>query len=606
MKRYKLFLLLAILLPITSCSDFLDREPDQLLSDEAVFNDPKMIKSALANIYGRARWGQKLEDSKSFIYLDEACLSNGGPDQTNEFANDLWRIYPYTLIRNINQLLRSIRNSDLETSEKVQLEGEVRFLRAWTYFNMIRGLGGIPLVGDQIMEYTPGMDIETLRLPRSTEEESYNYVINECTAIVDNNMLPEAPSINAARATKWAALALKARAAIYAASIAKYNNLMEAPIRTDKNEIGIDANKAKGYYETALKACREVIKGGKYQLQETEADKGVNFYNAVTIKENNVEVIWAVDYKYPGLTHQFTTSNIMISAKEDQGGSVMTPILNLVEAFEYVNDRDGSIKTHANDGDYIYYDKAEDAFAQKDARLYGTVIYPGAKFKGKEVIFQAGRKYLENGAWKTETSTCGTTDETGNTITALNGPVENSDNNINKSGFNIRKFLDETASAGTISRGSEVWYVQFRYAEILLTAAEAAMELNDPSALGYINQVRSRAGIQPLESVTLNDIIRERRVEFAFENQRYWDLKRWRIAHKLWDGDENNSDAVQYVLFPYVIHQPGDPRDGKWVFEKKKAYMAPYPRNFQLRNYYNFIDQGWINNNPNLTKNPYQ
>ena len=132
------------------------------------------------------------------------------------------------------------------------------------------------------------------------------------------------------------------------------------------------------------------------------------------------------------------------------------------------------------------------------------------------------------------------------------------------------------------------------------------MELNDPSALGYINQVRSRAGIQPLESVTLNDIIRERRVEFAFENQRYWDLKRWRIAHKLWDGDENNSDAVQYVLFPYVIHQPSDPRDGKWVFEKKKAHMAPYPRNFQLRNYYNFIDQGWINNNPNLTKNPYQ
>lgn len=60
---------------------------------------------------------------------------------------------------------------------------------------MIRGLGGIPLVGDQIMEYTPGMDIETLRLPASTEEESYNYVINECTAIVDNNMLPEAPQL---------------------------------------------------------------------------------------------------------------------------------------------------------------------------------------------------------------------------------------------------------------------------------------------------------------------------------------------------------------------------------------------------------------------------
>ena len=62
---------------LVSCSGFLDRKPDQLLSDEDVFGDPKMIMSALANIYGRARWGQKLEDSNSFICLDEACLSNG-------------------------------------------------------------------------------------------------------------------------------------------------------------------------------------------------------------------------------------------------------------------------------------------------------------------------------------------------------------------------------------------------------------------------------------------------------------------------------------------------------------------------------------------------
>lgn len=606
MKTYKLFFLTTILMALASCSGFLDREPDQLLSDEDVFSDPKMIKSALANIYGRARWGQKLEDSQSFIRLDEACLSNGGPDQSTGFADDLWRIYPYTLIRNINQLLQSIRNADLEATEKMQFEGEVRFLRAWTYFNTIRGLGGVPLVGDQVMEYTPGMDIETLRLPRATEEASYNYVIDECTEIINNRMLPEEPSINAARATKWAALALKARAAIYAASIAKYNNLMDEPIRTEKGEIGIDASKAQSYYETALQACRDIMAGEKYKLQETVADKGLNFYNAVTVKDNNVEVIWATDYKYPGLTHQFTTNNIMISAKEDQGGSIMTPVLNLVEAFEYTDNRDGTIQTTQADGDYIYYDRPEDAFAGKDARLWGTVVYPGATFKGERVDFQAGRKYLENGVWQTETSACGATDESGNIITALNGPVENSDNNINKSGFNIRKYLDETTSAGTISRGSEVWYVQFRYAEVLLIAAEAAMELNDPTAAEYINQVRERAGIQPLQTVTLDDIVRERRVEFAFENQRFWDLKRWRLAHKVWNGDENNPQAVLYVLFPYQIHQPGDPRDGKWVFEKRKAYMAPYPRNFQLRNYYNFMDQEWLNNNPNLTKNPYQ
>ncbi len=591
---------------LVSCSGFLDRKPDQLLSDEDVFGDPKMIMSALANIYGRARWGQKLEDSNSFICLDEACLSNGGPDQTASFADDLWRIYPYTLIRNINQLLQSIRNSGLSVEEKMRFEGEVRFLRAWTYFNTIRGLGGIPLVGDQVMEYTPGMDIETLRLPRATEKDSYDYVIGECTEIVEDGMLPEEPSVNAARATKWAALALKARAALYAASIARYNSLMEEPVRTANGEIGIDASEAERYYEIALQACKEVMEGGKYRLQDTEEDKGRNFYNAVTVKENNVEVIWATDYKYPGLTHQFTTNNIMISAKEDQGGSVMTPVLNLVEDFEYADNRDGTIRTNGPDGDYVYYDSPEDAFAGKDARLWGTVVYPGAEFKGGKVLFQAGRKYLKDGVWQTETGTCGSTDEEGNVITALNGPVENSDNNINKSGFNIRKYLDETTSAGTISRGSEVWYVQFRYAEILLIAAEAAMELGDPAAVTYINQVRERAGIQPLASVTLDDIVRERRVEFAFENHRWWDLKRWRLAHKIWNGDENNPQAVLYVLFPYVIHQPGDPRDGKWVFEKKKAYMAPYPRYFQLRNYYNFMDQEWLNNNPNLTKNPYQ
>src|SRR5690606_56518 len=123
---------------------------------------------------------------------------------------------------------------------------------------------------------------------------------------------------------------------------------------------------------------------------------------------------------------------------------------------------------------------------------------------------------------------------------------------INKTGFNIRKFVEENRDASTRGRGSDMWFVRFRFAEFRMIAAEAALELNRPQdeVAGYINEIRARAGIQPLEQVTLQDIVRERRVEFAFENHRYWDLKRWRIAHDVWNGQDTPT-ATHYVLFPY-------------------------------------------------------
>src|SRR5690606_11640297 len=97
-----------------------------------------------------------------------------------------------------------------------------RFLRAWTYFNMAKGLGGMPIVGDEVFEYSPGTDITALQYPRVTESEIYNYVISEIDAIKDD--MDESPTVNAGRANKWAALMLKSRAALYAGSIANYNN----------------------------------------------------------------------------------------------------------------------------------------------------------------------------------------------------------------------------------------------------------------------------------------------------------------------------------------------------------------------------------------------
>src|SRR5690606_6444719 len=152
--------------------------------------------------------------------------------------------------------------------------------------------------------------------PRSTEAELYDYIISECEAVAD--FLPEEPTINAARATKWAALMLKARAAVYAGSIANYNNKMANPIRTPGGEVGIPADRARGYYEQALAAAEEVIESGVYSLNMTKPDDlGRNFYEALSVKQNNSEVIWARDYKYPGQTVGFTRVNIPASHAED-------------------------------------------------------------------------------------------------------------------------------------------------------------------------------------------------------------------------------------------------------------------------------------------------
>lgn len=592
----------------TGCSDMLDQSPDNILPDEEVFKDWNMIQSVLANYYGRVKWGQRIDDDWQYIFLDEACNSNGGPDYTQNFGDNHWRVYDYDLIRNINQFLQGARSdaaAGLTAAQRNQIEGEARFLRAWTYFNMCRTLGGMPIVGDSVFSYNAGMDVTPLRIPRSTEAELYEYIMDECSEIAE--LLPEGHTTNSARANKWTALALKARAAVYAGSIAKYNNLMETPVRTNGGEVGIPADRAAGFYQTALATSKEIMEQSGYALHDANPDKGVNFYEATSVKDNNEEVMWTTDYKYPGVTTQFTTRNIPRSVREDMDGTIITPVLNIVEAFEYINDRNGAIKNKDVSGNYIYYNNPEDIFKGKDPRLYGTVIYSGSEFRGQEIVFQAGRKFRVNGQWKEEIGAIGSKDTEGNLITSEDGPTTTNEQNVNKTGFCIRKFLDETPGSGSRGRGSEMWFVNFRYAEILLIAAEAAMELeNQPEAVTYINLIRERAGIQPLTEVTLEDIIRERRVEMAFENHRFWDLKRWRLAHRIWNGIENDPGATHYALFPYVVNEPGSPENGKWVYDKQKAHMSVYPRYFQLKNYYNFLDQDWINRNPKLVKNPYQ
>src|SRR5690606_26093386 len=131
-------------------------------------------------------------------------------------------------------------------------------------------------------------------------------------------------------------------------------------------EVGIPAELAAGYYQTALATAQEIVNNSPYRLNMTKPeDLERNFYEALSVKENNNEVIWARDHIYPGSGQQtgFTRVNIPASHAEDIDRAYAGPILNLVESFEYIDNRDGTIRTNQPNGDYVYYDRPEDAFA---------------------------------------------------------------------------------------------------------------------------------------------------------------------------------------------------------------------------------------------------
>ena len=373
----------------------------------------------------------------------------------------------------------------------------------------------------------------------------------------------------------------------------------------------MSASLANSYYQKSLDAAKEVM-AGPFALYKSNPNLGENFYEAITRKNANSEVIWVKDFLVAkDYRHGFTYDNIARGIREDNlSSSATTPILNLVEAFEYLDGSSGELKTrNAANTDYIYYDNLSGPFQNKDARLYGTVIYPGTTFKGQEVQIQAGVK-VWNAASNSYTNIeggLGSVYTDGKLQTGSSGP-QPSQQDVTNSGFYLRKYIDSGAGASTRGIRSDTWWVRFRLAEILLNASEAALELgNTADALTYVNRVRARAGFTtPLTTLTLERLQNERRVELAFEDHRVWDLKRWRIAHKVWNGSPSTPSANAYILYPYRVVRPGSAMDGKYVFDKQLSLRYRTPRNFQLFNYYTFLGNGIRNVNPKIVRNPFE
>ncbi len=618
MKRFKIssaFLAALFMICFGGCRTELDTEPIDRLSNSLMFANPDLAMSILADFYLSVNYGQHSGDLSSYHLLDEANVMYGPAtttDNERQMPRNFYRIYDYSLVRRMNQFLAGIRSEtargNIVEDVRADMEAQCRFLRAWYYFCMARSLGGMPIVGDQVFSYNTVEDVPDMRIPRSTEAETYDYIIKECDEIIP--LLSSSKTINSSIANRWTAMMLKARAAVYAGSIANYGNAVTPTSRTANWEAGIPREQSEGYYRLALAAATAVIQSSPYQLQTNATNPGLAFYQATSVKSGNTEVIWAFDRMRPNQVTSFTSFAMPYSHRDYTEGNNLGALLNLVEAFE---NRDGSpkeIRTTNADGSYVFYPTADAPFINKDARLWGTIIWPGASYRGVEVVLQAGQLNRNGNVWSLRAAPVGDRDTEGNLITSLNGPVSNSAVYVNKTGFLVRKFLDETANAGLNPTFSDMWMPRFRLAEAYLIAAEAAYELNDNStAAVYLNQIRDRGRIRSLSAgeITLDRIANEYRVEFAFEDHRYWDMKRWRRAHIEWNGVLNGATSQMYALFPYKVVAAGHPNNGNWAFVKQPSYKrAQTPLFFNIANYYATIEDGWIANNPTLIRNPFQ
>ena len=633
MKKIFLITIVAGLFITGSCrkdSDFLVVPPKQVLPTELAFSDPALVLSILGDLYNRTVDFSGLDNGwASFVDFSEAFPSENGSYffvQRTGWGFGEWSSWDYTYIRDLNLFIeRATAATKLADADKKRFIAEARFLRANYYFELVKRMGGVPLITEPL-EYDYSGNVTSLQKPRAKESEIYDFVISEAEAIKGD--LPNDVNTKS-RATTGAALAMEARAALYAGSIAKYG-VTTPQVSLPGNEVGIPSALAAGYYTKALAAAQAIITqtAGSYQLYRVLPDLSDNFAAVFLDKSTvNQEAIFIEDFKAnAGKTHGFTTNDQPFSiSDEGLDAGRLNPSLNLVEAFERLDNTYAPIPTKDASGNPIYYTNQLDIFAGRDARLAGTVLLPNGLFKGKRTDVWAGYQ-LADGSILTSNDAGNLKPLPGTTtpvqVTGKDGVI-NGQEFRTQTGFYIRKYLDPTVGSGRRGRGSDVAFIRYRYAEVLLNAAEAAFELGQTGvAIGYINQVRARAGlVTPLTAgdLTFDRIVHERRVELAFEGHTLFDMKRWRLAHVVWDGNQMSvTDLVSnignarkrntqpYGLWPYKYYNPGSPNNNKWLFKEVLPSPVTGANRFQLGNYYSQIGNDILSANPLIVKQPNQ
>ena len=581
----------------TGCNKILDIEPVDKISADDLLASQGGVQALMANLYGRL----PIEDFNyapnqgfnigvnnspnnsgraSAINTDEAMHSEFTEGVSEEF--DYWDD-GYRLIRDINSLLSNIPElKSINQEAKDKLSAEAHFLRAYTYFALAKRYGGVPIIKEP--QDFDG-DISALKVPRSTEKLTWDFILEEC----DEAISLFGNTDNAQRrADKWVVLALKSRAALYAASVAKFTHgpyvFLSGPA-VDQKLAGIDAVHADTYYAISMEASKQIMDSGKFGLyqpspstpQEASENYRKLFQNPDQFLSGVKEPIFIKGYALgTAMAHNYDVwySPRQIILDPNLYPSRMDPTLDFVDVFEDYTDNgvgasvplrtrhDGNEGAYGNFNlgvQYVHYPLNEPykIVENKDARLRAMILFPGEMWGATKIVIQGGLvKANGTGTQESQSSELGKNGQTYYTFGAANSSqysgFDPTLGNYTRSGFLFKKFLqiDNPLELGW-SKSTQSW-IEFRFGEILLNYAEAAVEHSMATAeqqmLGKeaLNALRHRAAHKDNIPLTQENVRKERFVELAFENKRFWDLTRWRIYHKEFEN------RIKKALIPYL------------------------------------------------------
>lgn len=576
MKSLKYLFVIFFTLLISCGEDVLDREPLNKISATQVWKDEVMVKGYVTNLYSRFPFFA-FEQNNWYSWSDEGTQSTGNSNNVTRGlvsrSSEMHAYWDYAYIRDINIFLENIVTAEITDALKKQLEGEVRFMRAFVYFEMMKRYGGVPLVDAVIDPFSP---IDEKYVVRATEEQIADFIDSECTLAA--SLLPDV-SKPRGRANKYTALALQARSNLWAASIAKYSTVQLNGL------VGIPASKAKAYYQKASVAASAVINSQKYSLYNADPGNKVENYRKLFLVDND-ELIFVKLYDGVNVGHSW---NEWMGPNQwaDRGGQG-NPTLNFILRYENV---DGSADQPVF-GASALYSTGTEAFAKKDPRLFATVFFEGDKFGSITTETYEG---VDPSATPTPSTIIRNPNQSFNGIPCAGQDSRSlvKDDFSTNSGFHIKKYVDDS-QIKIPSGNSKVSWITFRLAEMYLIKAEAEFEMGDnlDIAATALNATRNRAGLTQVNASNITrDLIRnERTSELAFEVHRYWDLKRWRIAETVLTG---NIQGLQIILHAATM----------------KYYFIPFncesfTRTFKPEHYYNPITNSRIDNNPKLVENP--
>ena len=450
------------------------------------------------------------------LYQGTFSASNYGQ---NPPATDFWAI-PYRNIRRCNLLLSKLSGTPLSQYMQSRIKGETRCLRAWYYMELLIVYGGVPNVGNNVY----GID-DILNIPRQNFADFVTYLSNELDTAAQLLPVPNAPfpagydNLDYGRVTKGTCMGLKSRLLLYAASPLFNGGAIPAATAEQVPLVSYPAYSV-SRWQAAADAALAVINSGYYSLYVNNTQPGLGFYQGF-LTRINPEMIFGV---YRPVNKDFESYYL----PGTRGGSNYSRATqNIAEAFPMKNGK--AITDPASGFD------PNNPFVNRDPRFRYTIIYNGSKYLNNSSV--------QDFVW--------TFTGTGQTSDAYSAGAN--------TGYYVRKMCDSTITNSVGTGPSRTWPLM-RYAEILLNYAEAINETGQTSlAYPKLVELRARAGIDPgvdnlygmkanMTQVEMRAFIQnERHIELAYEDQRWNDIRRWKIAMTLYNGGPSAYNRVMHV-----------------------------------------------------------